>query len=239
VCTASGVPEARGRMLGSTGLGPPVYIPCMTKTSRWVLLLSLAAFGGGCGSDDSEDDADVAAMIPNGGSSNASSASAVPGLAAANAGGATASGANATASGANASGAGNALPASDPRTAPDDVQAPPDDATVSASGLASKVLQPGMGTLHPTPVDTVSVQYSGWTPNGKLFDSSYNRGTPAEFPLNRVILGWTEGLQLMVEGEIRRFWIPSELAYGDNPTGNRPAGALTFDVELLEIVGSR
>ena len=62
------------------------------------------------------------------------------------------------------------------------------------------------------------------------------RGTPATFPLNRVITGWTEGVQLMVEGEKRRFWIPAKLAYGDNPPPGAPAGLLVFDVELLKIV---
>ena len=71
---------------------------------------------------------------------------------------------------------------------------------------------------------------------GKLFDSSVKRGQPASFPLNGVIKGWTEGLQLMVEGEKRRFWIPSDLAYGKNQSAGAPAGTLVFDVELLKIV---
>jgi FKBP-type peptidyl-prolyl cis-trans isomerase len=124
----------------------------------------------------------------------------------------------------------------DPRDAPDDVQSPPADAEVTASGLASRVIQPGTGTLHPAPADIVSVHYSGWTTDGELFDSSYDGNEPVRFMLSRVIRGWTEGLQLMVEGELRRFWIPSELAYGDNPSGDQPAGQLTFDVELLEII---
>jgi FKBP-type peptidyl-prolyl cis-trans isomerase len=128
------------------------------------------------------------------------------------------------------------MPEPDPRDTPDDVQSPPADAEVTASGLASRVLRPGTGTLHPAPANTVSVQYSGWTTDGRLFDSSYNRRRPSEFMVSGVIRGWTEGLQLMVEGELRRFWIPSELAYGDNPSNGRPAGALTFDVELLDIV---
>ena len=120
-----------------------------------------------------------------------------------------------------------------PAGAPDDVAAPPADAEVTASGLASKVLQPGTGTTHPSPTDTVTVHYSGWTTDGEMFDSSVQRGQPASFPLNRVIAGWTEGLQLMVEGEKRRFWIPVDLAYGNRP--GRPAGMLVFDVELLGI----
>jgi FKBP-type peptidyl-prolyl cis-trans isomerase len=118
---------------------------------------------------------------------------------------------------------------------PADVQAPPADAIKTPSGLASKVLQPGKGEKHPSAEDTVTVHYSGWTTDGKLFDSSVKRGQPASFPLNGVIKGWTEGVQLMVEGEKRRFWIPANLAYGENPGGGRPGGLLVFDVELLTI----
>jgi peptidylprolyl isomerase len=120
--------------------------------------------------------------------------------------------------------------------APADVAAAPADAEKTASGLASKVLQKGTGTEHPTADDTVRVHYTGWMTNGKMFDSSVVRGTPAEFPLNGVIKGWTEGVQLMVEGEKRRFWIPGELAYGTTETRpGRPFGTLVFDVELLGI----
>ena len=116
---------------------------------------------------------------------------------------------------------------------PSDVAAPPEDATCTDSGLCSRVLAAGTGDEHPDAWDTVTVHYSGWTTDGKLFDSSHKRGTPATFPLNRVISGWTEGLQLMVEGEIRRLWIPTELAYDNQP--GRPAGMLVFDVQLLGI----
>ena len=118
---------------------------------------------------------------------------------------------------------------------PTDVKAPPSDAEKTQSGLASKVLQKGTGSKHPAADDTVTVHYSGWTTDGKMFDSSVTRGKPASFPLNRVIKGWTEGVQLMVQGEKRRLWIPANLAYGDNPAGGRPAGMLVFDVELLSI----
>src|SRR5690349_14280105 len=84
--------------------------------------------------------------------------------------------------------------------APADVAAPPADAQVTASGLATKVLQAGTGTDHPQPTDMVKVHYSGWTTDGKMFDSSVVRGRPAVFPLNRVIAGWTEGVGLMVTG---------------------------------------
>ena len=119
--------------------------------------------------------------------------------------------------------------------APTDVKAPPADSTKTASGLATKVLQAGKGDKKPAAADTVTVHYSGWTTDGKLFDSSVSRGQPASFPLNGVIKGWTEGLQLMVEGEKRRFWIPGGLAYGDAAEGGRPSGMLVFDVELLGI----
>ena len=115
--------------------------------------------------------------------------------------------------------------------APDDVVAPPKDAEKSSSGLASKVLVKGSGTKHPVTTSTVTVHYTGWTTDGTMFDSSVVRGQPATFPLNRVIKGWTEGLQLMVVGEKRRFWIPADLAYGEN---GRVPGMLVFDVELFE-----
>jgi peptidylprolyl isomerase len=117
--------------------------------------------------------------------------------------------------------------------APEDVAAPPADAEKTKTGIASKVLQKGKGTEHPTAESKVKVHYTGWTTDGKTFDSSVTRGQPATFPLNGVIPGWTEGLQLMVEGEKRRIWIPEELAYKGKP--GRPQGMLVFDVELLEI----
>ncbi|MEI6712140.1 MAG: FKBP-type peptidyl-prolyl cis-trans isomerase [Verrucomicrobiota bacterium] len=118
---------------------------------------------------------------------------------------------------------------------PTDVKAAPSDANKTASGLASKLLSKGTGTEHPSAADTVTVHYSGWTTDGNLFDSSVKRGQPTSFPLNGVIKGWTEGVQLMVEGEKRRFWIPADLAYGENPGGGRPGGTLVFDIELISI----
>lgn len=115
--------------------------------------------------------------------------------------------------------------------APDDVAAPPSDAEKTASGLVSKVLRPGKGTTHPTKTDVVTVHYTGWTTDGKSFDSSVSRGKPATFALDKVIPGWTEGVQLMVTGEKRRFWIPEKLAYKGKE--GRPAGMLVFDVELI------
>ena len=116
--------------------------------------------------------------------------------------------------------------------APSDVAAAPADAETTASGLASKVLEAGTGSTHPTGTSNVTVHYTGWTTDGRMFDSSVTRGQPATFPLNGVIRGWTEGVQFMVVGEKRRFWIPEELAYG----GRRdPRGMLVFDVELIAI----
>jgi len=118
--------------------------------------------------------------------------------------------------------------------APDNVAAAPADAEVTPSGLASKVLTPGTGEARPAATSVVEVHYTGWTTDGKMFDSSVARGETTEFPLNRVIAGWTEGLQLMVAGEKRRIWIPEDLAYQGKP--GRPAGMLVFDVELVNIV---
>jgi peptidylprolyl isomerase len=118
--------------------------------------------------------------------------------------------------------------------APPDVKAPPADAPKTASGLASKVLKPGAGDQKPTEWDKVKVHYTGWTTDGKMFDSSVQRGTPATFGVKGVIPGWTEGLQLMVVGEQRRLWIPEELAYKGRP--GSPQGMLVFDVELIEVI---
>lgn len=119
--------------------------------------------------------------------------------------------------------------------APDDVSAAPPGAEVTASGLASRLLRRGTGTAHPTASDRVTVHYVGWTTDGEKFDSSIERGEPATFPLSGVIAGWTEGVQLMVEGERRRFWIPADLAYGNSSRPGVPQGTLVFDVELIRI----
>lgn len=124
----------------------------------------------------------------------------------------------------------NALPA------PDDVAAAPADAQKTESGLAWKILSKGTGTKNPAEADIVEVHYTGWTTDGRMFDSSVTRGRPAKFPLNRVIKGWTEGVQKMVQGDKARFWIPGALAYGDTPTRpGAPAGMLVFDIELLGV----
>lgn len=120
--------------------------------------------------------------------------------------------------------------------APPDVAAPPADAQKTPSGLASKVLTAGTGADHPRQQDRVRVHYTGWTKNGEMFDTSVSRGAPAVFGVGQVIPGWTEGLKLMVAGEKRRLWIPAALAYGEHPRQGAPAGDLTFDVEVLEVM---
>lgn len=104
------------------------------------------------------------------------------------------------------------------------------------SGLQYKVLEAGTGEQHPAATDRVKVHYHGTLLNGTVFDSSVDRGQPIDFGLNQVIPGWTEGVQLMVEGEKTRFYIPSNLAYGNRSVGRIPAGSvLIFDVELIKI----
>ena len=106
------------------------------------------------------------------------------------------------------------------------------------SGLQYEVLEQGDGA-KPKATDTVTTHYEGRLLNGEVFDSSIKRGQPASFPLNRVISGWTEGLQLMAVGSKYRFYIPAELAYGNRATGGiPPQSTLTFDVELLDIAGA-
>ena len=119
-----------------------------------------------------------------------------------------------------------------PNKAPSDVKAPPADAKKTVSGLAYKVLKPGTGGRRPKASDQVTVHYTGWTTDGKMFDSSVVRGQPATFALDGVIKGWTEGVALMVEGEKTRFWIPEKLAYEGKQA---PYGLLVFDVELIKI----
>ncbi len=127
-----------------------------------------------------------------------------------------------------------ALPsfAQDGLQAPPDVKAAPKDSKKTSSGLAYKVIKQGTGKKHPSATNEVTVHYTGWTTDGRMFDSSVARGEPTSFPLDRVIAGWTEGVQLMVEGEKTRFWIPQNLAY---ELGGGPRGMLVFDIELIKI----
>ncbi|MDX2506528.1 MAG: FKBP-type peptidyl-prolyl cis-trans isomerase [Gammaproteobacteria bacterium] len=104
------------------------------------------------------------------------------------------------------------------------------------SGLQYKILTLGEGTQHPVAKDTVKVHYHGTLLDGRVFDSSVDRGQPISFALNQVIPGWTEGVQLMVVGEKTRFFIPANLAYGNQAMGKiEPGSMLIFDVELLGI----
>ena len=129
---------------------------------------------------------------------------------------------------------GESTPAGPPGLPPPaDVAAPPPDSVKAPSGLSTRVLQPGTGQRHPRTSDTVMVHYTGWTTDGKMFDSSVQRGQPSEFRVDQVIRGWTEELQMMVEGEKRRLWIPESLAYQGQP--GQPQGMLVFDVELIDI----
>ncbi|KQN28560.1 peptidylprolyl isomerase [Pedobacter sp. Leaf41] len=108
----------------------------------------------------------------------------------------------------------------------------------TASGLQYEVLTAGTG-VKPTATDSVLVHYKGTLLNGKQFDSSYDRGEPISFPLNRVIPGWTEGVQLMPAGSKYKFFIPYHLAYGERGAGADipPYSALIFEVELLKVNG--
>ena len=117
--------------------------------------------------------------------------------------------------------------------APPDVAAPPADAETTPSGLATQGPGPRCRQAPPAANSRVRVHYTGWTTDGKMFDSSVARNEPITFGLNQVIAGWTEGVQLMVEGETRRLWIPEKLAYRGQP--GAPKGMLVFDVELIRI----
>jgi peptidylprolyl isomerase len=106
----------------------------------------------------------------------------------------------------------------------------------TASGLQYQVLQKGEGSKHPSASTTVKVHYHGTLLDGTIFDSSVDRGQPISFSLSQVIKGWTEGVQLMVEGDKFKFFVPSYLGYGNSSTGKITSGSLLiFEVELLEI----
>ena len=113
---------------------------------------------------------------------------------------------------------------------------PSANAQTTDSGLAYEVLRQGKGKRTPRASSVVTAHYTAWQAvDGVQFDSSVERGVPFTAPLNRVIKGWTEGIQLMRIGELTRFWIPAYLAYGNDGTGGKPYGTLIFDVELLDI----
>ena len=122
--------------------------------------------------------------------------------------------------------------------APADVAAPPKDAKRTESGLAWKRLKKGKGKGRPGKFDMLTVSYTGWTPDGRKFDSSETYGAPLKVPANHLIRGFSEGLRMMAPGEKRRLWIPATLAYGEIGQGEQasprqPLGPLVFDVELV------
>ncbi|MGH8283000.1 MAG: FKBP-type peptidyl-prolyl cis-trans isomerase [Gammaproteobacteria bacterium] len=124
-----------------------------------------------------------------------------------------------------------------PYLAPPDVASPPANATVLPDGLAYQVLASGTGSVHPTLDSVVTVNYTGWTTDGRKFDSTVNPDgtkTPVTLPpLNKLIQGWQEIVPLMVAGERVRVWIPGMLAYDNSNRPGAPKGMLVFDIELL------
>jgi FKBP-type peptidyl-prolyl cis-trans isomerase len=121
----------------------------------------------------------------------------------------------------------------EPPHAPADIARAPRSAKRTASGLAYRIVRKGDGGATATARDRVEVHYAAWTSDGKLFDSSVVRGTPATIPVSRVIPGWSEGLQLMGQGDKALFWIPEQLAYAGRE--GSPRGMLVYEVELLKI----
>lgn len=119
-----------------------------------------------------------------------------------------------------------------PRETPEDVAEIPKNAKKSKSGLAWRVLQHGTGMEHPTATSRVIVNYAAWTTDGKMFDTSIALGRPASFVLETSMPGLQEGVQMMVVGELRRLWIPENLAFADQP--GRPKGMVVYDITLLD-----
>lgn len=120
-----------------------------------------------------------------------------------------------------------------PPPVPTDIAAAPAGALKSPKGVLYRFLKHGKGGPHPRATDAVKVDYTGWTTNGRMFDSSVVKGAPAQFALDAVILGWTDAIQLLSVGDKVRMWIPDTLAYKGNI--GKPQGTLVYDVELLDI----
>jgi FKBP-type peptidyl-prolyl cis-trans isomerase/outer membrane protein assembly factor BamB len=119
---------------------------------------------------------------------------------------------------------------------PTHLAAPPEHAVRTASGLTYEVLAPGHGAAHPAPNSTVRVQFTGWTNDGHLFESTVMSGHAALVPLSQAMPGWREGLTRMTVGEKARFWIPAALAWGARPADRfNPAGDLIYEIELLDV----
>lgn len=116
-----------------------------------------------------------------------------------------------------------------------------EDVKTTKSGLQYEILKKGQGKVSPKPTDTVTTHYHGTLINGEVFDSSVDRGEPIDFPVGKVIAGWTEALQLMTVGDKFKLYIPSELAYGERGAGAKigPHTTLIFEVELLAINGEK
>jgi peptidylprolyl isomerase len=119
-----------------------------------------------------------------------------------------------------------------PRETPEDVAEIPKNAKKSKSGLAWRVLQQGTGMGRPTATSRVTVNYAAWTTDGKMFETSLVLGRPASFILETAMPGLQEGLQMMVTGELRRLWIPENLAFAGQP--GRPKGMVVYDIHLLD-----
>lgn len=118
---------------------------------------------------------------------------------------------------------------------PENVAAPPEDAQKTANGVAYVVLEDQATDVSPSQADVVIVHYTGWTTDGKMFDSSVARGEPATFPLNALIPGWQEAVPMMTVGDTYRFWIPGNLAYDNSNRPGAPKGMLVFDIELIDV----
>ena len=128
----------------------------------------------------------------------------------------------------------------DPLQTPSDLAAPPADAARTPSGIFYRVLKQGPGGPKPTLASTVEIHYSGWTTYGQLFDSSVQRDVRAVFPLDKLILGWQQGVPLMSRGDTFRFWIPGSLGYDSAPASpNAPRGTLVFDITLYDFTDPR
>jgi len=118
--------------------------------------------------------------------------------------------------------------------APDDLRSPPPTSLKTRSGVMIQVLRKGQGTAHPAANSKVKVLYTGWTLDGRLFETTAASGQPATVLLGTALSGWREALPLMTAGEKARLWIPASVAYGDHPLDtSEPAGDLVFDVELV------
>ena len=116
---------------------------------------------------------------------------------------------------------------------PSDVASPPANATKTKNGVASEVIKPGTGEARPIKDDVVTIQYSAWTTDGKMFDSSVVRGRPSEMALKNMLPGLAEGIEQMQVGETRRLWIPEKLGFKGKE--GKPKGTLVFDVTLVDI----